>query len=325
MRIGGTNLFLVLIAHVFLFADCACADDNKTSNTNSSSSSFRLPQTLIPKHYDLFIYTDVKEPDFKFNGKVIIQLTCKQDTNDLVIHMYNLTLTDNTISRNPFTGSSTNGTSPTTNGTSHPGGPGGNSSTGGDHPKSHKYDEDNKIYTATFDTPFKSGQEYTVEIPFDGVLHDLQGFYRSSYKVNNQSKWIAVTQFQPIDARRAFPCFDEPSFKATFSINLGHPKTLKSVSNMPLDKTEPSVPEKPDWVLDVFKKSPPMSTYLVAFVFSDYESVEAKKKAGNVTIKAWTRKELLNLTNDALNVAPDFLTFSKATSAYLARYPKWTC
>lgn len=86
----------------------------------------------------------------------------------------------------------------------------------------------------------KAGEHYEVELHFEADLEEvLAGYYRSYYPGEKDEKlWLAVTQFEPYDARRAFPCFDEPMFKAKFTISLGRSEKFTSISNMPLANTE---------------------------------------------------------------------------------------
>lgn len=78
---------------------------------------------------------------------------------------------------------------------------------------------------------------------------------------------MAATQFQPTDARRTFPCFDEPALKARFTFTLVHDPKLISIANMPIKSTE----KKDGWQFDHFEKTPRMPTYLLAFVVCDFD------------------------------------------------------
>src|SRR5580704_15205999 len=107
---------------------------------------------------------------------------------------------------------------------------------------------------------------------FSGTLNDkLRGFYRSTYTdPDGEIRTMATTQFESVDARRAFPCFDEPDRKAVFDITLTVDADVEAISNSPVIATE-SLGEKRRVR---FSPTMKMSTYLVAFVIGQLESTE---------------------------------------------------
>ncbi len=145
-------------------------------------------------------------------------------------------------------------------------------------------DSERETVTFELDNPLESGEAY-IGISFSGTLNDnLCGFYRSKYALpDNTERYMATTQFEAIDARRAFPCFDEPSQKATFYLTLIVPEDRTAISNMPMRK-EFSIGNGQKAVQ--FDTTPVMSTYLLAFIVGDLESVEAKTK-NNTIVRVW--------------------------------------
>lgn len=118
-----------------------------------------------------------------------------------------------------------------------------------------------------------------MEISFSGILNDkMAGFYRSTYKNPDGSDGIlAVTQMEPTDARRAFPCFDEPSLKAQFTVTLVADKNLTCLSNMDV-ASETEIQSKTSGTTKKavkFNPSPLMSTYLLAFVVGELNCIES--------------------------------------------------
>jgi len=111
----------------------------------------------------------------------------------------------------------------------------------------------------------------TVRIDYQGHINDkMAGFYRSGYMRRKKQKYIAVTQFEESDARRAFPCMDHPAKKATFDIEMDVERNLVAISNSPI---------KSETILDngkkrvTFDRTPKMSTYLVFFGVGEFQSV----------------------------------------------------
>jgi len=108
-----------------------------------------------------------------------------------------------------------------------------------------------------------------LEIDYQGLINDkMAGFYRSKYMHQGKTKYIAVTQFQESDARRAFPCLDHPACKATFDIILDIDKNLVAISNATIKKEEALDNDKKRVI---FEQTPKMSTYLVFFGVGEFE------------------------------------------------------
>ncbi|MCI0791776.1 MAG: hypothetical protein J4O02_08405, partial [Chloroflexi bacterium] len=138
------------------------------------------------------------------------------------------------------------------------------------------YDEEQETVTFDFGVSLAEGAA-SLEIVFTGELNDkLRGFYRSQYEdVDGNDQWMASTQFESTDARRAFPCWDEPALKAAFELTLVIPSELTAVSNMPIiSETNTGESEGNGIKTIVFAESPVMSTYLLAFIIGDLSYIE---------------------------------------------------
>ncbi|KAI8547793.1 hypothetical protein RHMOL_Rhmol07G0223600 [Rhododendron molle] len=155
-------------------------------------------------------------------------------------------------------------------------------------------------------------------IAFEGTLNDkMKGFYRSTYEHNGEKKNMAVTQFEPADARRCFPCWDEPACKATFRITLEVPTELVALSNMPI------VEEKRDGIIKTvhYEESPIMSTYLVAVVIGLFDYVEDQTSDG-IKVRVYCQVGKENQGKFALDVAVKTLDFYKKYFAEPYSLPK---
>ena len=129
-------------------------------------------------------------------------------------------------------------------------------------------------------------------------------------KKTGEVEYIAVTQFQATDARRAFPCFDEPGIKAKFEVSLGRLPDMSSISNMPIVQKGVAIEGKGDYVWDHYQESVPMSTYLVAFVVSRFGFEESpKEEAEDTKFRIWARKDALDQIAYAKEIGPKILKY----------------
>ena len=143
----------------------------------------------------------------------------------------------------------------------------------------------------------------TVDLEFEGILNDrLLGFYRSKYQQNGKTKYLATTQFEAADARRAFPCWDEPEAKATFEISIITDNKFTAISNMPI-KTKKKTGNKTTYN---FQKTPLVSTYLIYLGVGEFEYLTGK--AGKIQIRVVTTKGNTSRGKFSLELGKKLLT-----------------
>lgn len=206
-----------------------------------SENPYRLPRAVIPTRYRLRL-----EPDLAnavFSGSETIQVTVETEVGQIVMNAAEIEITSAQLTD----GSRTIGASP-------------------------RYDEEMQRVTLDLESPAEAG-EWELAIDFEGILNDqLRGFYRSRFTdVDGNEQVIATTQFESTDARRAFPCWDEPDFKANFQTTLVIPADLMAITNT----AETARETLPDGRVEVrFGETMKMSTYLVAFVVGPFEATD---------------------------------------------------
>ncbi|KAH8905451.1 hypothetical protein BR93DRAFT_929714 [Coniochaeta sp. PMI_546] len=204
-----------------------------------------LPANVIPRHYDLTLEPDLEK--LTYDGTVVIDLDVADDSKSISLHTIDLKLHSAKVSSAGQTVSSS--------------------------PKITT-DEKTQVTTFDFDNAVSKGAKAQLEIKFSGELNDkMAGFYRATYKNPDGSPGVlATTQMEPTDARRAFPCFDEPSLKAEFTVTLVADKKFTCLSNMDVaDETELDSGKR----AVKFNKTPLMSTYLLAFVVGELNMIES--------------------------------------------------
>lgn len=170
-----------------------------------------------------------------------------------------------------------------------------------------EFSADQETVTLYFDAPLAVGAAQLF-FKFNGELNDkLKGFYRSKYTApNGEDRFAAVTQFEATDARRCFPCWDEPAIKADFDIELLVPSNRVALSNMEVIHHEDNGAQQ----LFRFAKTPIMSTYLVAFVVGEFDYVEDTSSDG-VKVRVYTPVGKKEQGRFALDVSVKVLPYYK--------------
>ena len=229
----------------------------------TADRNYRLPRTVLPSRYGVELSIDPAAKSF--SGRLVIDLELSEPTDEIVLHAIELTLARATLR-------------------------------GDGQPVEARIDLAPASETAILRFPRKLAPgKRSLEIDWSGrFCEGLRGLY--------QAGSVAVTQFEAADARRLFPCFDEPAFKARWALSLELPQGLVALSNGAQLKEEP----RGDRRRVTFAETPPLSSYLIAIAAGPLVA-SPEQRAREVSVRSWAVAEKAHLASFAQEVAVNVL------------------
>ncbi|XP_051235019.1 aminopeptidase N isoform X2 [Dicentrarchus labrax] len=264
---------------------------------------YRLPDSLVPLSYNVTLWPRL-EPDargmFVFTGHSAVVFRCVKETDLIIIHSNKLNLTTFYGHHAKLTGLG-KATVPTIQ-------------------KSWLVVK-TEYLVLQLHSRLAVGSLYLLYTEFLGELaDDLQGFYRSEYIEDGVKKVVATSQMQATYARKTFPCFDEPAMKAVFNVIIIHDRATVALSNGRDIDTVDSVIDGVPVSVTTFEPTERMSTYLLAFIVSDFVKIQSTQN-NSLLVRIWARrKAIADRQGDyALSVTGPILQFYE--HYYNATYP----
>jgi puromycin-sensitive aminopeptidase len=212
-----------------------------------SDRDYRLSKDVRPTRYDLRIEVDLDQ--WRFAGSAGIELMVHRPAAEVVLHAVDLDL----LAADAVARERTQRAAVT-------------------------FNAEAETASLRFSEPLPVGPA-RLDIAFRGIiLERLRGFYRSQ----KDGTRYAATQFEAADARRAFPCFDEPEFKARFALTLVVPPGVVAVSNGP----QHSVSVLADGRTEIrFAETPPISSYLLAYCVGPFDATPVATTPSGVPVR----------------------------------------
>ena len=222
--------------------------------------NYRLPQSPRPTRYEATLGLDLSGR--RFEGQIRVSLELDRPAEEIVLHAAGLEVTRAVLK-----------------------------AAGGERAVSRVVPAPaSETVRLLLDAPAPSGKA-ELEMAFSGRMSDgLRGLYDAG--------GVAATQFEAADARRVFPCFDEPAFKATWALTVEAPADLALLSNgAPAEVAKEGGRQRM-----TFRETPPLPSYLVAVVCGPLAACEAVTVRG-VPVRTWAVREKVGLTAFAQEVA----------------------
>lgn len=243
----------------------------------NAADTERLKKDIVPTYQSINMKLDARET--AYGGNVNIALTVKNQTNSFIFHAEDMTIVDVVLMSKD------------------------------EEIKSTYAKGENGRITLTSEEPLLPG-DYTLGISFTASFNtQAVGLYRTEAG----GEHYLFTQFEESDARKAFPCFDEPAFKFPYQITLTIPQENIAVSNTPVEIESSS----DGWKTMTFKKTEPLPSYLLAIAVGPFETVEVPDMP--VPTRILCVKGKSNLTSETARITPPLM---KALVDYFERpYP----
>uniref|UniRef100_A0A182NNL8 Uncharacterized protein n=1 Tax=Anopheles dirus TaxID=7168 RepID=A0A182NNL8_9DIPT len=276
---GITNSALLLLAAVLAVVPYAV--HSRGVGTGRAFDTFRLPNSTVPTHYTLRLDTDIDRGVFDYTGNVQIRINVVESTNQIVLHS-----SRNEISNLQLRTSA--GLKVTV--------------------KNFEFDEEKEFLVINVGTTLQANSgTYTLEIDFTNSIdrNDQAGFYKSSYEDDQGvTRYLGLTQFESVDARTSFPCYDEPGIKTTYDIIISCGIDYHARSNAPLRGIQLLQGGKK---LSTFATTPRMQTYLVAWLVSDFVYEREVLSQPQLAVATWSKPSSAHLLTYSVDASTRFI------------------
>ncbi|CAL8262569.1 unnamed protein product [Merluccius merluccius] len=242
--------------------------------------SMRLPGNLVPKSYQLYfqphLYSSIDlsdvnatEQNLTFTGNSTVVFQCVQKTKSIFLHSNNLTLLELYV-----TNVDTKKIVP--------------------HLDYKEYDDGTHFLEVQMTDALTDGGNYSLFVAFQGEMQDdLSGMYVSTYNEDGLKKYVVATQLEATDARKMFPCFDEPALKATFDVTIIHRLDTTALGNWDKKLDSKNIIDD-EWKYTRFNPTKLMSTYLLAFAVSEFPLSLGDPTTSRIDIKTYARKDAID-------------------------------